>query len=255
MSIYLECNDKRNQYLYHKLQTKNQQPKEWNVNVVCKSGDVVVFSPARKLTEEDVAGFASGTTVFGGNQTEQVLQLLQQKMVRYENYLLNEPFVVKNAMLTAEGVLPLLVGATPKSLYENNILVVGTGRVGKAILHLLQKLQLRFSVLTFHEEKVAECQYFTQNILLPRTLKDQLNQFDIVINTAQTLVFDETLLNQMQPQTVVLEIASTNCLNSDLASKKGISYVLAPALPSKVAHETAAELMWNFICEKTNLNN
>lgn len=54
------------------------------------------------------------------------------------DYMKYESFVLKNAFLTAEGAVTLIEENTAYSLYRAEILIIGYGRIGKALHNILK---------------------------------------------------------------------------------------------------------------------
>ncbi len=245
LSYFIEFSDKRNTYIFNKLQEQGKDVFKFDFNnvVLLKKKDKLLFSPAKKLTEEEVSSLPSKITILGGVQKPEILSILKEKKIEYVNLMKDEEFVVKNAMLTAEGVLALIISATQKSIFENKILILGSGRCGKSLMHLLLRLQLDFSVVTFNIKKIPENQYFQKEVILAKYMFPHLHEFDVIVNTAPLKVFEDEQLDYIKVGTTIIEVASVNCLNKELAISKGINYILAPALPQVYSFESAGELV------------
>lgn len=244
MSFFIDLSDKRNHQVFKKL-------KELNYNVFsleeslfqAKQGDIYIFSPAKKFLVEEVNLFMPKTKLFAGAVNDNVLQIFKEKEIEYINMMEIESFVVKNALLTAEGVLAHIISDTPKSIYQNKIMVIGTGRTGKAIIHLIDRLNLNYEIVTFSKVKQTENLFWQKPILLNNQMLAWLKDFDIIINTAPTKVFEDEMLDCINSKAVVIEIASKSCLNKELAESKGINYISAQSLPQVYSYESAGDLV------------
>ena len=152
-----------------------------------------------------------------------------------------------NAKLTAEGVLALIISNSEKSVFENNILILGSGRVGKAINMLLNKLNLNITIATFHEEKITETLLMNSKVVYFYSPDFSLEQYDIIINTVPLQILDDNLLKQVQSDAAILEIASVNCLNKEKLNEYAFKYILAPGLPMVYCPKAAADIMFKSI--------
>jgi len=244
MIFYVDTTDKRNQYLLKELNEKGMQVKVYNTSVKgIENGDFIVFSPAKKLEEKDILSIIKGVTIVGGNQSEIVNKFLQKKGIKYINLLNDEAFAIKNALLTAEGVLFNIISCTDKSIFNNKIAILGAGRVGKAICQLLNKLNLDISLYLFQNDDFDNSIYFCDKVKSATRLNEDIKNFDIIINTVPFEILTEEILKNISDKAVVLEIASKSCLDKNKLYLYNFQYIEAPALPQKFCAETASEIM------------
>lgn len=241
MNFFIDLSDKRNNYIANSLSNMGHNVNKLNFEKG-KTGDIFIFSPAKKFTNDEVQSFPSDTIVFGGNLTDDIRVNFNKKNINYINIMKNENFVVENAKLTAEGVLSLLINSTEKSIYENKILIMGSGRVGLAIASLFNKLNLSTDLAIFHNDKFAVASFYCNNVVFENELKNALKSYDVVINTVPFKILSESHLENIKENSVILEVASVNCLEKDLLNNK-IKYILAPALPQAYSAKSAAKIM------------
>jgi len=254
MKFYVDTTDKRNQYLLKRLNNKGMQAKIYNSSVKgIEKGDFIVFSPAKKLEEKDILPFLKDTTIVGGNQSQVIAKLLQKKGLKYINLLNDEAFAIKNARITAEGVLHNIISCTDKSIFNNKIAVLGAGRVGKAICQFLNKLNLNITLFLFQNDDFDNAIYFCDKIISATKLKEDINQFDIIINTVPFEILTEEILKNINDEATVLEIASKSCLDKTKLYLYNFQYVEAPALPQKFCAEKASEIMLESILKMGEL--
>lgn len=251
MNFYIELKDKRNNYVYKTLQDLGFNVKEFEFQN-CSKDDIVIFSPAKKISIEEANKFSNEITIFAGNLNDDTKNILKNKKIKFVNMIEDEQFVVDNAKLTAEGVLEHIISDTEKSIFENKILILGFGRCGKEILNLLNKLNLNVSMVTFNKNKLDSIKnktYFEFEFL-----KD-LKNFDIIINTIPAKIIKDEMLDYFNDDAVILEIASINCLNKDSINSKSFKYILCPALPMVFSAESAGKIMFESIIRTLkNLN-
>ena len=171
-------------------------------------------------------------------------------------------FAAKNSLLTAEGVLHLLLRKTPKSLFSYTYDVVGGGRVGTAVCDLLRRLGLSVRLISHSGRKGAVPLEEWQNAGRPS---------DVVVNTATAPVITEAFVRTWSgsapsgvpgsaPDTVSGPASGTVFSTSgpvrvfDLSSRMAgtepaarthdnIIYIAAPPLPGLVAPESAGQLL------------
>jgi len=214
-------------------------------------GDYIIFSPAKRLTEDEAAALPQSCAVFGGKQTSSVLNIMQGSGISYTNILADEIYAVKNAVLTAEGALHLLISATERSIFENKILILGLGRVGKACAALFSKLNLDFAVTTYDKDELAQSTYFTKKCYFEDEFGGDLDKFDVVINTIPSEILDGENLGKIARGTTLIELASAPCVSDEAIVKYGIKYKKAGGLPSVYSAESAAKQMLESIMRFT----
>lgn len=256
MNFIIDSSDTRNEYLAKKLLALGKDVQLYDftrakTKEVKKS--IFVFSPAKKITNE-IDLIKSGSLVFGGNQRSDVLQFFKNNNIEYYNFMQDEVFTIENAKLTAEGVLNELITATPCSIFENNVLVLGSGRCGQTLVQLLNKIGVQNTVATFHEKSYEKAHLFTNNVIYKAELEQQIFKFDVIINTVPVEVLNEQALQQLQKNAVIIEVASMQSINESLLKKYNINYILAPALPKKVSAQSAGNLIYKFILKTMNIN-
>jgi len=238
MFYHIELSDKRNEYLNDLLKGRECARTSY------------VFSPARKLSPENIAELQDNSIVYGGMQNKEIIDLCTKKQITYYNFLADSEFAVKNARLTAEALLPDLISCHDKSIYEYRILLLGAGRVAQATARLLTKLGLQFIVCTFDKKEHMFALLYCDNVIHGNELSDNIKDFDTIINTIPAPVLTN-IADHIEKGTVIIEVASAHCLG-DITKRRqlcplDITYIPAPALPSKYSAYSAAELMFDFI--------
>ena len=245
MVFFVELSDKRNAILFKQLKALGHQTKELLNNCNAKAGDSLVFSPAKKMVASQAEQLPNGLTVFGGNLSQEAQHVFAQKSIGYINFLLDERFVYSNALLTAEGVLSMLISCTEQSIFELSVLVLGYGRVAKAVASLINKLGIKQAIATFDKHEYAEACLLNAHKHFGNNFAEQLGNYNVIINTIPHKIFDAKMQGKIAPNTLVLDVASINCL--DQSSKSNFVYMPAPSLPQKFSPESAAKLMLQVI--------
>ena len=90
--------------------------------------------------------------------------------------------VLKNAFLTAEGAVTLIEENTHYSLYRANILIIGYGRIGKALHNILKGYGAYVTVCSRSKESEADSVFNGAKHISFNDLKSA-NDADIIINT------------------------------------------------------------------------
>lgn len=81
-----------------------------------------------------------GTLALGGRISEPVRKAAQAAGVELVDYFLRPELACLNAVPTAEGCLALLMQLRQRTIWESEFLVLGYGRIGRAVAQRLQAL-------------------------------------------------------------------------------------------------------------------
>lgn len=248
MEYYIELTDSRNETLKKMLEAEGLTVLEYTGEMKGEpSPKTLICAPNKKWNSESVSALPYGITVFCGKASDEIQKQFESKNIRYVNFLKNQQFAIKNANLTAEGVIALLISETKKSLFEQKILILGLGRCGKALAIHLGKLGLDYQVAAFRDEDFADSALYASKCYSSENFKSHLGEFDIIINNVpEKIISDEDIL-AIKKDAFVLEVASVNCLNAEKANH--FKYMVAPGLPQKFSCESAAALMKEVVLE------
>ncbi len=87
-----------------------------------------------------------GAPVFGGRITTAEQQLLESAGLRVFDYAKRETFAIRNAVPTAEGTLQIAMQELPVTLHRLPCLILGAGRLSRALQPRLQALGAEVTV-------------------------------------------------------------------------------------------------------------
>lgn len=153
-----------------------------------------------------------------------------------------EELAVKNAALTAEGAIGVLIRETDRCLMGENILVIGAGRIGKLLGVRLRALGANVTVSARTDSDMAWCRALCLGAADTRELERILPRFSCVVNTVPSPVLSGERLACLSKGALVVELASKpGGVDPDTAKSLGVRVVNAGGLPGKTAPESAAE--------------
>ena len=146
------------------------------------------------------------------------------------DYYADETVQVMNAAITAEGAVGEAIRASRRTLWDAETLVLGYGRIGRALARRLLGLGCRVTVYARREESRALAQ--TEGC---RTLAEpgEGKNFDFLFNTVP-----EPILDRAPEGALCLELAAKP---GGFRDRRGV--LPCPGLPGKTAPETAAEVL------------
>lgn len=237
---FLGLSDKRIKEVARILKSEGKAVYDFETNLEkIERGDIVIVSPAYKWKEEIISKLREGVLVFGSKVRDDHEKFLEK--VRYVDLMSIEDFVIDNAKLTAENFLVDFILNTDSSMYEQKILILGNGRVAKALWYLFLKLGISFDVMMRREDEYNLSKLIANNSYKFDEYESRIGQYDVVINTIPTCLFKDA--SRFKENCVVFELASVNCLED----AKGVKYVLCPALPAKYSPKSAGRLIMNVV--------
>ena len=158
------------------------------------------------------------------------------------DYSSREEFAVSNAILTAEGAIGILLRDYEDSVCGAKILILGYGRIGKALSRSLSALGAKVTVAARKPGDRAwiEADGMTAD---DYSLKE-LNRFQIIINTVPATVLDQRRIDLVRDDVYIIDLASApGGVDFDRAKERGLSCVHALALPGKTAPSAAGRII------------
>lgn len=247
MTYFLDLSDERNIYVKQLLEKNNEKTEIFNFDNTSQIniGDSIIFSPAKKFSAEEINKLPNNITIFAGNSLNQYLDILKEKHITFINIMEDEIFTIKNANLTCEGVLSLMIEKSKKSLFDNSVLILGGGRIAKGMAVLLGKLGVNFAMVSFNPVKFPDYYIYSKKCYFKYSFVDDLDKYDIIINTIPSKILDDEIVAKIANDTVFIETASVDCLDKSKATH--FDFIPAPALPKKYTCETAGKFLFEMI--------
>lgn len=154
-------------------------------------------------------------------------------------YMKNESFVLKNAYLTAEAALSIAINESEKSLINSKILIVGYGRIGKALHKYLTPFSPNITVCARKQEQRSLSEMNNAKAIDIDSLSKP-NDFDFVFNTVPFPIINEKELKAMKGEPLIIDLASfPGGVDKHLAKSRGLKLIQAWGLPGKYSPRTA----------------
>lgn len=185
-----------------------------------------------------------GTLALGGRVSEPVRQAAGAAGVELVDYFLRPELACLNAVPTAEGCLALLMQLRSRTIWESDFLILGYGRIGRAVARRLTLLGGRVTVAARSAEQRA-CARAAGCHGVPLTaLKRVLTNFDAVVNTIPAPVLGRSQLECLPRGALIVDLASRPG-GTDFAAARALDLHAehALSLPARCAPETAGELV------------
>ncbi len=196
------------------------------------------------LISDILALLSHKKTIFGGQLPKSFCEELESKGCSYCDYFLLDELAIYNAVPTAEGVVQVLVEELPITIHGMKCAVLGYGRVGKVLADTLSSLGADVTVFARKQSAFAEVYASSMKYEHFDTLTTELNDFDAMINTVPVKVLGGAQLSKLNPECVLVEVASAPFgIDFQAAKERAFKVVKAGSLPGKVAPKTAGEII------------
>ncbi len=174
------------------------------------------------------------------------------------DYCEREDLILKNALLTAEGVIGIALSEMKESLYESKCLVVGYGRIGKILSQRLKAFGAKVFASSRKAEKLFDAE---MNGIVPvknENLKKAVKNCSLIVNTVPQVIIDESVLREIDEKTLIIDVASKpGGIDFEKARNRKLNVIWALGLPGKTAPETAgrfeAETLDEIITENAQI--
>lgn len=182
--------------------------------------------------------------VFGGNFPECVSSRCLAENILFSDLLKNDRIASLNAIATAEGAIMESCRLSPMNFYKNHSIVIGYGRCGSVLADRLRGLHSQVTVCARSRKARTEAEILGFDAIDFASLGEALKDACFVFNTVPAPVLSETLLQQLPPQAVILDIASApGGVDFKAASSLGITSSLFLSIPGKTAPYASAVIL------------
>lgn len=159
------------------------------------------------------------------------------------DYMKNENYVLKNAVLTAEGAVSYIEENTTYSLLNKKILILGYGRIGKALHRILNSYGAEITVCSRSEESKTLAKFNGAKHIHFEDLVGK-NDADIIINTVPHIVLTKKELSAVKSDALILDLASfPGGVDMLVAKSLGIEVLNGKAMPSRFTEKSAGYII------------
>ena len=201
------------------------------------------FSDKKVLVEELLDSMA-GKTLIAGAIKQDIYDLASEKNIKVIDILKREELAVLNAVSTAEGTIKIAIEETLKNIHGSNILVMGFGRIGKILSNMLKGLGAKVACEARKNSDLAWIKAYGYEPIPISNLKENLNRFDVIINTIPYIILDKDNLANVRKDALIIDVASNpGGVDREAVKEQKIKFIWALSLPGKVAPVTSAEFI------------
>ena len=154
----------------------------------------------------------------------------------------------RNALLTAEGALSLLISGSERALCDSAAVITGYGRIARYLARMLVSSHAQVTV-TARDPVQRQVAVLDGCCALPAELAGlAAGSADLIINTVPAQLLTEGDFAKMRPGAVFLELATRNSPpEREWAQSAGVGYISGAGLPGKYSPRTAGEAIANAV--------
>lgn len=197
-----------------------------------------------EVTIQELVSLLANKTFIAGSIREEYDNLAEGKNINTIDLINREELAVLNTISTAEGAIQLAMEETPKTIHGSKVLVLGFGRIGKILAKMLQGIGACVFCEARKESDLAWIQAYGYQKIALNELDDNLNKFDIIINTIPHIIIDESNIKNIKKDCLLIDLASNpGGIDKNAVKKEGLKFIWALSLPGKVAPITSAEFI------------
>ncbi len=206
------------------------------INTPLYDENIYICSLLEKMTKNQI--------LLGGKIDDSLKTLLNIHNVYYIDYFLREELIVLNAALTAEGGISIALSNTPFALFSSKCLVIGYGRIGKILCNMLDGMGANVCACARKHEAFAWIDSYGYDKCHIDELKEVIGDYDIIFNTAPSLVITKDVLKNVRSDALIVDLASKpGGIDFESARELGINTIWALSLPGRSAPISAGDII------------
>lgn len=208
-------------------------------NKICEFITIPKF--ISKINEKDDL---STFLLYAGLLDKESQDLLNNSNIKYIDYSKSEKLAIYNSISTAEGIIAEAIIAKNTNLHHSKVLVLGYGKCGKTLAWKLKNLDAKVTVCARKEEDLESAYSMGLNAINLHNLIMEINKYDYIFNTIPIIILNEELLSKVNPECVILDIASNPGgvdKNAALRHKISVRHILG--IPGKYSPKSSGEEM------------
>ncbi len=199
------------------------------------------FSSRKLSLKHCFESIKPGTVIFAG-KVDAADKLASKYGHSIIDYLEREELAVKNAVITAEAAVAIAVEEQPIALFGSRCLIIGHGRIAKALMRILNGMSASVAVAARKYSDLAQIQAEGCEAVPFGELKRFLLDADIVFNTVPSKVLNRDELSLIRDTALLIDVASRpGGIDLDAAGELGVKTIWALSLPGKTSPISAGE--------------
>ncbi|AGA69981.1 dipicolinic acid synthetase, A subunit [Desulfitobacterium dichloroeliminans LMG P-21439] len=155
-----------------------------------------------------------------------------------------DQLAILNSIPSAEGAIQMAMEASPLTIHGSESFVLGLGRCGWTLARTLRGMGAHVTGVARKPADLARAIEMGLEAIHFSDLEDRVGKADMIFNTVPHQILDKALLEKLNKEAVIIDIASIpGGTDFEYAKVLGIKALLAPGLPGKVAPKAAGKIL------------
>ncbi|NLM21445.1 MAG: dipicolinate synthase subunit DpsA [Peptococcaceae bacterium] len=196
------------------------------------------------LNKEVLESIPPGVPLFIGFARPALKKAAEKLNITLYEIANRDDVAILNSIPSAEGAVQMAMEATNITIHSSASYVLGLGRFGTTLVHLLKGMGADVTVVARKPADLARAIEMGVKAIDYDQLAEEINKAEIIFNTVPSLVLHREILDKVSREAVIIDIASIpGGTDFEYARMLGIKAQLAPGLPGIVAPKTAAKIL------------
>ncbi|MCR4616405.1 MAG: dipicolinate synthase subunit DpsA [Clostridiales bacterium] len=168
--------------------------------------------------------------------------------IKVYDYFEREELAIKNAVPTAQGIIKIAIDNMVVTLHGSRCLVIGYGKTAKAAARALSGLGAVVTIAARKRSDIASAEMEGYGTVYISELETRANIFDLLVNTVPAQIINEAVLNSLNKDCLIIDIASAPYgVDIKAAEGSGFKVIVPGSLPGKTAPKTAGIIIADVI--------
>ena len=178
--------------------------------------------------------------IYLGMAQQSLIKQISAKTDNVFDYYKDETLILKNAQLTSEGIISILLEKLPVSITGLRVAITGFGRIGFFTADLLNKLGAEVTVFARNNQQLTKAELLRNNAKHLSLLENFTNYFDCLINTIPYNIISEDFIKNVSSECLLIETASAPYgFDFNSCDKYNKRVIKAFSLPGKTVPKSA----------------
>ena len=174
------------------------------------SNGININAPFSKeeISVRELVHYLNAKILIAGSIMPEVYSMANDEYVEIIDIMKREELAVLNTISTAEGAIEIAIANTNKIIHGSKVLILGFGRIGKVLARKLAGLSAKVTCAARKDEDLAWIKAYGHNETNINTLGENLEEFDIIINTVPHLILTKERLQFVRDDCLLIDLAS-----------------------------------------------
>ncbi len=188
------------------------------------------------------------TKLYAGVIDKEYKTMLKQLNIDYIDFMDIEELAVFNTIATAEGIIAEAILHKETNLHNSECMVLGYGKCAKTLANKLKGIGANVTVVARNPMDLTTASSLGHSTLNIASLKNHIYCFEYIFNTIPYMILDAAVLEHVNKESVIFDIASMpGGVDKHAATKNGIKLIHSLGIPGKYAPKSSGEAIGEYL--------